>query len=130
MDGEILTGALTGKRLSDLTLDELKRFYQDCAESDPEAIRILQAYIARERSDWADAPGANTSQEQASLGGAVTVREAYDILGLEQGATRAEITKAHRSLMMQFHPDKGGSNYLAAKVNEAKKILLSHVPEE
>jgi len=130
MNGEIITGALSGKRLSDLTTNELKRFYQDCAESDPEAIRILQAYIARERSDWDDAPSDQSGPEQASLGDAVTVREAYDILGLEQGATKKEIAQAHKSLMMQFHPDKGGSNYLASKVNEAKRVLLAHVTDE
>ena len=130
MDGEILVGAFAGKHLSDLTIGELKHFYKDCAETDPEAFRILQAYIARERNDWDGSTNGDSASEQAALGGAVTVREAYDILGLEQGATRAEIVKAHRSLMMQFHPDKGGSNYLAAKVNEAKKVLLAHVPEE
>ncbi len=132
MDGEIITGALAGKQLSDLTPNELKRFYHDCAESDPEAIRLLEAYIARERSDWDEAPGpsGDADSRQAQLSDAITVREAYDILGLEQGATRAEIVQSHRSLMKQFHPDKGGSNYLASKVNEAKKVLLAHVLEE
>ena len=110
MDGEIITGALTGKRLSDLTTDELKHFYQDCVESDPEAIRVLQAYIARERADWADAPADEQANNPPTTSDAVTVRDAYDILGLEQGATRKEIIQAHRSLMMQFHPDKGGSD--------------------
>ena len=130
MDGEILSGALAGKRLSDLTQNELKRFYQDCTESDPEALRILQAYIARERSDWKDAPEDTSGGEQPKIGDTVTVREAYDILGLEQGATKKEITQAHKQLMMQFHPDRGGSNYLASKVNEAKKVLLAHVAED
>jgi len=130
MDGEILSGVSSGKRLSDLTANELKRFYKECEESDPEAIRILQAYIARERSDWEDAPRDQADAEQPKLGDAVTVREAYDILGLEQGATKAEIVQAHRALMMQFHPDKGGSNYLASKINEAKKILLGHVGKD
>ena len=130
MNGEIITGALSGKKLSDLTTNELKRFYQDCAESDPEAIRILQAYIARERTDWEDAPKDQAEADQTKIGDTVTVREAYDILGLEQGATRSEISQAHKSLMSQFHPDKGGSNYLASKVNEAKRVLLAHVTDE
>jgi len=127
MDGEIVTGELSGKHLSELSADELKRFYNDCITADPEAIRVLQAYIARERTDWEDAPSDQTSSEQAKLGDAITVREAYDILGLEPGANVEQVTHAHRSLMMQFHPDKGGSNYLASKVNEAKKILLAHL---
>gem|GEM_PF-6852948 len=55
-----------------------------------------------------------STSEQAKLGDGITVREAYDILGLEPGATKDDVTQAHRSLMMQFHPDKGGSNYLAS----------------
>jgi len=130
MDGEIISGVLSGRHLSDLTLSELKQYYEDCKESDPEAVRILQAYIARERSDWTDAPGEQETKTDRSPSDAISVREAYDILGLEQGATRKEITQAHRSLMTQLHPDKGGSNYLAAKVNEAKKVLLAHVTED
>lgn len=130
MDGEIIAGALCGKRLSDLTNNELKRFYHDCAETDPEAIRILQAYIARERSDWSDAPNTENNETAPKLSDSVSVREAYDILGLEQGATKSEIVQAHRLLMKQFHPDKGGSTYLAAKVNEAKKVLLGHLVDD
>lgn len=130
MDGTILTGEMQGRQLSDLSADELRHFYQDCVESDPEAARVLQAYIARERSDFdGGASGNDNSQSQVSSD-AVTVREAYDILGLEPGSTKKEVTQAHRSLMAQLHPDKGGSNYLAAKVNEAKKVLLAHITED
>lgn len=126
INGEILTGAFIGKRLSDLTNQELNQFYRDCQEHDPEAVRIIQAYIARERSSW-DGEAAQGSDQSPIKSDSVTVREAYDILGLAQGATRQEVTDAHRHLMKQFHPDKGGSNYLAAKVNEAKKVLFSHI---
>lgn len=130
MDGDIIAGEFSGRRLSELSTEELKRYYQECTSADPEAIRVLQAYVARERADWEDAPSDQATSEQAKLGDAVTVREAYDILGLAPGATKAEVTQAHRSLMKQFHPDKGGSNYLASKVNEAKKILLANIDED
>ncbi len=56
--------------------------------------------------------------------GEITVEEAYKVLGVSASATRQEIIDAHRKLILKNHPDRGGSSYLAAQINQAKDILL------
>jgi hypothetical protein len=60
----------------------------------------------------------------ARPGGPMSVAEAYEVLGLKAGAGEAEIQEAYRRLMRAAHPDSGGSDWLAARINQARDILL------
>jgi len=127
MDGSVLAGALSGRRLA--TLDEplLRQLYRECRAADPDGVRLLEAYFDRRFPRWReDAEGDEYSRTvHDAPPGAMTKQEAYQILGLEPGASLDEIRQAHRTLMKKLHPDQGGSTYLAARVNQAKEILLS-----
>ena len=120
MDGEVIAGEFTGRRLSEMQADELATLLETCQKHDSHAARLLMAYLARTRG------GQYTGQDSAGThpDTRLTQDEAYEILGLAKGATRDEIVEAHRRLISKMHPDKGGSNYLAAKINAAKKTLI------
>jgi hypothetical protein len=68
--------------------------------------------------------GADARQRAARRSGKMTEEEAYQILGLQPGASAEDVGQAYRALMKKLHPDQGGTTYLAARVNEAKDVLL------
>lgn len=69
-------------------------------------------------------PGVRPSGGRPRSGDAMTAAEAYEVLGLQPGATDEEIRDAHRRLMMAAHPDHGGSDWLATRINQARDVLL------
>jgi hypothetical protein len=126
MNGVVLAGRLTGRALNDLDEAALKELYSVCQQSDAEGVRLLEAYLDRRFPAWRE-----HAEDDANLGAggrpkpsAMTEQEAYQILGLQPGASAEDIRQAHRTLMKKLHPDQGGTTYLAARINEAKEILL------
>jgi hypothetical protein len=127
MSGTVLAGAQQGRELDMLTRGECLALYDDCRRDDPEGARLLETYLDRRFAGWRQADeGQGEERRRNDRGGAMTRDQAYKILGLAQGASAEEITRAHRALMQKLHPDHGGSTALAAQVNEAKDVLLGH----
>ena len=127
MDGMILSGRFRGTRLSDLDLADLIALWQDYSAQDEESAAVLEAYLDRAQgAEWREAAGQAPGDERSQKmpGGDMAVEEALEILGLEAGASKTQIVEAHRRLMQKIHPDHGGSTYLAAKINQAKDLLL------
>ena len=128
MRGTILQGPRAGKSLHELDRDALMAFYAEAGSADGETRRLLEAYLARAIGpDWQSSTP-KTEPPPVAEPSSMTHSEALSVLGLRDGASEIEIHEAHRRLMMQNHPDHGGSNYLASKINEAKDVLLSAMP--
>jgi hypothetical protein len=125
MDGTVLQGGFAGMRLDELSRAELLALLRECRTADEEGARLVEAYLDRTDPDWrADLHGGETGGGTGRATSDVTVDEAYAILGLRPGADAEAIKAAHHRLMKQLHPDHGGTDYLAAKLNRARDVLL------
>lgn len=123
MDGVVLAGRFEGRKLSQLFPQQLAELLEEARLQDAQAAQLLETYIAR-FGQSAPGGGRRDGGPSGPSGGPMTVEEAYAVLGLQPGATREDILQAHRSLMKKYHPDQGGTTYLAAKINEAKDVLM------
>ena len=119
IDGTVLKGVHAGRLLADLSLAELLALWRGVATEDPPSARLLEAYLDRVHEGWRGKP-----DDHAPAGGAMDRAEALRILGLEGEPDEAAIRAAHHRLMMANHPDRGGTAYLAAKINQARDRLL------
>jgi hypothetical protein len=126
MDGTVLAGPLAGRRLKDLDVTAIQQLHEACRTGDPDGVRLLEAYLDRRFPGWREDAqrDADPGLGRGAQAGAMTEEEAYQILGLQPGAEPDEVKAAHRALMMKLHPDQGGTTYLAARINEAKDVLL------
>lgn len=119
MDGAVLRGRYEGCALRELGLEDLLALLDEC-RTDRQSVAVLEAYLDRIHEDWRESRGPPPSASS----GEMSESEARAVLGLGPEATREEIVEAHRRLIQRLHPDRGGSDYLAAKLNAAKDLLL------
>jgi hypothetical protein len=127
LEGLVLAGRREGRQLGKLGKSELIALYKELA-ADSESRQLLEAYLDSRFPVWRKDAKANLGK---GLGGApgsgpMTKEEAYKVLGLEAGAAAADVREAHRRLMQRLNPDVGRTSFLAARINEAKDVLLSN----
>lgn len=120
LDGEILEGTFRGMRLSGLSRAQALDLWRQ-VRIDPESARVVEAWLDRAWPDWRDEP----AEEAPSAKPGMTLDEARAILGVGPDATADEIRSAHRRLMLANHPDHGGSTWIAARINQARDLLLA-----
>jgi len=124
-NGRVMAGAYRGRGLETLSRTDCLRLNEYCLRADPEAARLLEAYM-RDRFTGASRakPSGGQSRRRVHVEGAMTREAAYEVLGLASAAGKREIIKAHRALIKKHHPDRGGSTAEAALINQAKDMLL------
>jgi len=125
ISGRLLKGRFEGKALDDLSEAERGEVLAELRANDAQGAKLFEAWLDRVSPDWS--AGARGSSANAGPSRAMTLDEAYLILGLKPGARRGDVLTAHRNLMKRFHPDQGGSNYLASQINAAKDLLLKNI---
>jgi hypothetical protein len=124
LQGEVLKGNFAGWRLADMDRQQLEELMAYCLREDAESARLLDSYLQQRFPGEGPFGQGQSGGGTGSGNGDMNRQEALAILGLAEGASREEIIAAHRSLIQKLHPDRGGNDYLAAKINQAKDFLL------
>ena len=118
--GEVLAGEFQGAQLDDLDREQLQTLLNWCEQQDADSAKLLENYLQRRYGGSQD----DTQSHATDASGPMSRAAALSILGLREGAGKEEIIAAHRQLMQKLHPDRGGNDYLAAQLNQAKDLLL------
>ncbi|MBC9177970.1 J domain-containing protein [Pseudoroseomonas ludipueritiae] len=114
LSGRVRAGPFAGRELGEMALEDCLALLAQCHVEDPESVPLLEAWLDRTAPGW----------RQASSGAGMDRAEALALLELAEGATPEQIRAAHRRLMRQAHPDRGGDSRRAARLNQARDLLL------
>jgi len=120
--GRVRSGPFAGRDLSEMRPEEMMALWRECVARDEQSARVLESFLDRHFGGWREA--AKSQDEAPRRGGGMSPDEAYKVLGVSPKASDQEIKDAHRKLMRKHHPDQGGSVELAARLNEARDVLL------
>ncbi|UPG70991.1 hypothetical protein MVG78_10160 [Roseomonas gilardii subsp. gilardii] len=117
MSGTVLRGRYAGRDLARLQRSQIEEIFADCLENDPDSLPLLEAWLARMQPE---------GEEKPPPPGSAPMRreEALAVLGLPPEASPEQVQAAYLRLMRVAHPDRGGSDWLAARLNEARDTLL------
>ena len=132
LSGIVLNGQFRGQQLNDMPLEMLTTLLADCRVQDEESTTLLETYLDRRfgeqwREQFEQPAGSQSHHQYQSDSANMAINEAYEILGLSADATTEDVKTAHKRLIQKLHPDRGGSAYLATKINKAKEILMDHL---
>ncbi len=127
MEGSVLDGRFKGRELNSLDLEELLELLAECRSRDRQSASLIEAWLDRRFEDWRrhDEAESRSDGQGAKTNDGLDESEAREILGVGPEAGREEIINAHRSLMQRMHPDRGGSDYFASRLNAARDRLLA-----
>lgn len=128
--GDIVDGPFVRRRIESLRVDELVDLLHYYKREDEPSARLIEAYLDRTSPTWRDrygpdgAPKPDAYTATARPGGPMSKSEALRILGLQLGAAADDVRAAHRRKLQEHHPDRGGDPDLAARINQARDVLL------
>jgi hypothetical protein len=130
LQGQVLKGRYAGEALHTMSAEQLQELAGDYQDKDRKSYYLVRVFLQRAGTDQGRFRQAHeqgqSESHQAAFAGNPSREEALLILGLSGNPTEKDIIAAHRRLIQKLHPDRGGNDYLAARINQAKDVLLKH----
>ena len=123
--GEVIAGAFAGQQLQQMSLENLLELLSTCQVQDTQSAALLETYLDRHHGENWRTDNDSGGSTAVPPSGPMSRQEAADILGVTKDASNEEIKAAHRRLIQRLHSDRGGSDYLATLINQAREIMIS-----
>ncbi|MFT7558603.1 MAG: hypothetical protein ACI93R_000498 [Flavobacteriales bacterium] len=122
LDGEIHSGLYSGKKFGELKAHEIEELFDLYKDDDKRSYYLL--LVVRQQNNPTSKSQNNDETTNYDRVEGLSTEEARQTLGLDENYTNADINLAYKHLMQKLHPDRGGNDYLASRVNLARDVLL------